>query len=184
MIGDVDLDKEITIRDATEVQLFVAKFAELLGNKYKVGDTNGDDNVNIRDATNIQMFVAHFNIPDSKVGQYIGGDNPVVPTEPVTNPTEPTTEVDDTITVYFKNTANWSQVYIHYWKSTTDTTVWPGVKMNHVTDNIYSYDVPNTMTGVIFNNNSGVQTGDLTMPTVDDKIFDFNAGTWFDLFVG
>ena len=25
---------------------------------------------------------------------------------------------------------------------------------------------------------------DLTMPTVDDKIFDFNAGTWFDLFVG
>ena len=184
MIGDVDLDKEITIRDATEVQLFVAKFTELLGNKYKVGDTNGDDNVNIRDATNIQMFVAHFNIPDSKVGQYIGGDNPVVPTDPVTNPTEPTTEADDTITVYFKNTANWSQVYIHYWKSTTDTTVWPGVKMNHVTDNIYSYDVPNTMTGVIFNNNSGVQTGDLTMPTVDGKIFDFNAGTWFDLFVG
>ena len=176
MIGDVDLNKEITIRDATEVQMFIAKFLVLLGDNLKTADTNGDDEVNIRDATNIQMYIVHLDAPDSKVGQYMGGNTPVDPTVPVTDPTIPPTEVDDTITVYFKNSGNWSQVYIHYWSSTTDTTKWPGVPMKHVTDDIYSFDVPDTMTGVIFNNNSGVQTGDLTMPTTDGQLFDFNKG--------
>ena len=72
-----------------------------------------------------------------------------------------------TETVFFDNTYyGWSEVYAHYWKNTqsgAEGTQWPGVKMDLVSGNIYKVEVPLGMTNIIFNNNAGNQTGDLTI---------------------
>ncbi|MCM1368749.1 MAG: starch-binding protein [Candidatus Amulumruptor caecigallinarius] len=68
--------------------------------------------------------------------------------------------------VYYENTmSKWTTVKIHYWGDSSSTT-WAGVNMNkYDTDpnlqNIYYYDIPDNTTGIIFNNNEGVQTSDI-----------------------
>jgi len=66
-----------------------------------------------------------------------------------------------TTKVYFDNTAGWSEVKIHYWGNQNPTT-WPGVNMTNVSGTLYSYDLPDGVTGMIFNNNNGSQTNDIT----------------------
>ncbi|MGN1126992.1 MAG: InlB B-repeat-containing protein, partial [Ruminococcus sp.] len=79
-------------------------------------------------------------------------------------------------------TSSWSSVYLHYWGG--DSSTWPGVTMTSVGDGIYSYDLSSKsgVTGCIFHNNSGTQTGDLTIPSSDNAMFVLNAdgksGTW------
>ncbi len=84
--------------------------------------------------------------------------------------------------VYFKNTSNWAEVYIHYWKTsnTSDTTSWPGKAMTKVsgTTDVYSYEVPAGYDGVVFNNKgNGQQTGDQTIPG-GNQIFDPKTNGW------
>lgn len=94
------------------------------------------------------------------------------------------TTADDDVTdldrtVYFRNTDQWEDVYIYYW-SIEDATIieWPGEKMNDLGGGIYSYSLPADAQFVLFHNNAGVQTGDLTVPA-DNMIYGFsgfNAG--------
>ncbi|MGN0441486.1 MAG: starch-binding protein [Acutalibacteraceae bacterium] len=60
---------------------------------------------------------------------------------------EPTTR-----TIYFKNTANWSDVKIYYYGGTNGMTNFNDdqVAMKDLGDNLYSYDVPNDIEGVVF----------------------------------
>ena len=177
LIGDVTLDGKIDIRDATNLQLHVAKMTTLTGNALIAGETNNDGDLNIRDATNVQMHIAKFPVAGSLVGQYKGGGTVVDPT----NPPTPTTPVDlptDKTVVYFRNTSSWSKVNIHYWNNNNQTTTWPGMEMTLVSGNVYKYEVPNGMTGVIFNDGNGTQTGDLTMPTQHNQIYDFGTSSW------
>lgn len=103
---------------------------------------------------------------------YSGGSDPTTPA--TTAPTDP---VDGTV-VYFKNTNNWSDVRIHYW-SNSDGTNWPGMSMNLVSGNVYSYTVPSGMTGIVFNGSGGsVQTGDLTVPSQSGMIYDPSTNSW------
>ena len=72
----------------------------------------------------------------------------------------------DTITLYFSNNKYWSKVYAHYWGG-SEATNWPGVEMTWVEKNgygedIYKVTIPANSTGIIFHNNSGAQTADLT----------------------
>ncbi len=76
IIGDVDLDKEVTVLDATNIQLWKAKAMELSANAKKVADTDGDESIEVLDATNIQRYVAK-SAPFGNVGKIIGGDTPV-----------------------------------------------------------------------------------------------------------
>lgn len=70
------------------------------------------------------------------------------------------------MTVYFDNSSsNWSTPYCHYWGGSSASS-WPGVKMTNVSGSIWKYTIPDNSTGVIFNNGSGTQTGDLT-PTAN-----------------
>ena len=67
-----------------------------------------------------------------------------------------TTVADDgMITVYFTNNKNWTNVYVHYWCTTSEGSEFPGVKMNYYRTNsqnqdIYSYDIPADAEGVNF----------------------------------
>lgn len=60
LLGDVNFDGKINIKDATAIQKHIAKLATLDDNGLKVADVNGDGKVNVKDATEIQKFVANI----------------------------------------------------------------------------------------------------------------------------
>lgn len=64
LIGDAENDRKLNIRDATNIQKFIAGLGnvwEYDNELYKdVADFNGDGKVNIRDATAIQKMLAHI----------------------------------------------------------------------------------------------------------------------------
>ena len=73
----------------------------------------------------------------------------------------PTPPTGDNV-VYFDNGAtNWSTVKVHYWGGESASS-WPGVNMIVHSGNIYKYTVPSGTTGLVFNNGSGDQSGNLT----------------------
>jgi len=86
---------------------------------------------------------------------------------------------DSTVTLYFKNTDNWTTVNIYAWSDSDPvlTGFWPGSAMTDLGDGTWKYDVPAEATMVIFNNGS-TQTADLTIPTAGENLYDLSAGTW------
>ncbi len=78
-------------------------------------------------------------------------------------------EIGDDITIYFTNTNGWSNVYAHIWGSAGDKATWPGTKMTFVRNNssgkgIYKISFSfEDYQKIIFTNNSGEQTVDITL---------------------
>ena len=71
---------------------------------------------------------------------------------------------------YFKNTSNWSTPYFYTWNKSTTVNggAWPGKAMT-VADSasgIYKCAANSAYDMIIFNNGSGTQTEDLSIPTV------------------
>jgi len=58
MIGDVNLDKNVNIKDATLLQKHIAKIVTLSDAQIKQADADGDGKLNIKDVTLIQKYVA------------------------------------------------------------------------------------------------------------------------------
>ena len=80
-------------------------------------------------------------------------------------------------TIYFENTDNWATVNIYYWSdSNTGYVTWPGTAMSPEEGSIYSYDLPEGVQYVIFNNGS-TQTNDLTLPE-DQNLYSYSTGQW------
>ena len=63
MLGDVNGDGDITIMDATAIQLHIAQLEMLPEDKLACADTDGDGKIAIMDATQIQLFIAQL-IPE------------------------------------------------------------------------------------------------------------------------
>lgn len=88
--------------------------------------------------------------------------------------------------IYFKNTANWSKVYAYSWKKNTNDCVkaWPGTEMQYDSaKKLYYIDVNvNTYDMIIFNNNNGTQTADLTVPAMSDSKneFIYSDNSWVE----
>ena len=176
IIGDVDMDQMITVMDATQVQRHTAKIVELSGTPLLLADVDTNDNVNVMDATHIQRYLVHLSAEDSKCGEYIEVDVPVV--TPTEKPTENISQ--DEFYVYYKNTDNWSRVLAYYWHpDNTTMTTWPGVEMEHVYDEYFRIAVPKEATMIIFNNGSGIQTNDQTIPAKD---YVYRNGQWFPMY--
>ncbi len=57
-IGDVNMDGDINIKDATEIQKNIAKLLQLSDDALYLADFDRDNYVNIKDATAIQKFIA------------------------------------------------------------------------------------------------------------------------------
>lgn len=75
----------------------------------------------------------------------------------------------ETKRVYFSNNMNWDRdnIYIHYWGG-SESSSWPGIAMTWFADNEYSQglyfaDIPADTTKVIFNNNAGTQSAEVTL---------------------
>lgn len=153
MFGDVNGDGEVSISDATEIQLYLAKLKDFDEDTLVVADCNEDGNVDIKDVTCIQFFcVDDFdNCGSIKPGT-------VVPTQQPSSSSSggdievPTTPPTGDITIQFKNNYNWSTVYCYYWASDSETFVqWPGTVMTKGSS-IYSISVPANTKFVIFTN--------------------------------
>ena len=114
--------------------------------------------------------------------------------EPETRPTEEPTErptsapatqpdIEDGVTVYCVNSANWADVYAHSWVTGGATTTWPGYAMTKTGETVNGFDVYMAVvepdyTGIIFNNNNkGSQTSDLTIQA--GQYFDIKSGKWY-----
>ncbi len=69
--------------------------------------------------------------------------------------------------VYFVNTSKWTSVYAYMWNANGNNS-WPGAAMKKLADvkvngfDVYYIESEMTYTSIIFNNNTGTQTSDLT----------------------
>lgn len=59
VLGDVDGDGILTIKDATYIQKYLAEYTEFSSISLKVGDVDGDGRISIKDATSIQSILAN-----------------------------------------------------------------------------------------------------------------------------
>ena len=147
-VGDTDEDGEITIKDVTTIQRYIAEL-EIMPRVGKTGDTNGDGELDIADATLLQMFLAEYDI-ESRIGQILTIEAPA--SEPATKPQD--------YTVYFTNSRSWSgTIYCYYWSDeNSHMLTWPGEKMTYDRTNssnqkIYTFTVPANIDYLMFNNN-------------------------------
>ncbi len=62
-IGDTDLDGELSVMDATAIQLHLAQIVSLNELGLSLADTDNDSSVSVMDATQIQLFLAQI-IPE------------------------------------------------------------------------------------------------------------------------
>jgi alpha-amylase len=186
--GDSDLDKRVSIKDATLIQEHAASLKTLTGNALAVSDVNSDGNVNVKDATCIQCFLANLQ-GSGKTNQSYGGGS-VTPTaaptqeetDPPTDP-EPETdpEIDDHIDgtrVYFANDRNWDTPHAYVWKDGggSEKAPWPGEAMQQDSNGKWYFDVPEGFDKIIFNVGSNSdQTGDLSVPSESGKTLDCNG---------
>lgn len=94
LVGDINLDGKITIRDATYIQMYISKFdgyKNLTNKEFIAGDVNSDNLVNILDVTLIQKFRVGIET-NTLINQYIEYTEPTTPTTPTTTATEATTD--------------------------------------------------------------------------------------------
>lgn len=149
LIGDVNLDGRVDVRDATEVQRHSASIVSLTDKALTAADADKNGTVTVTDATLIQKYAAHVTVSGNSCGEY------VMPADP------PST----TRTIYFDNSRyNASNPCIYVWKyGTTDCMVaWPGTRMTGAGNQIYSYTCPKEYNCCIFLDGSNKLTGDLT----------------------
>ena len=60
LLGDVDMDGDVDIQDATLLQICLAEMTALTDEQFKLADVNQDGVVNVRDVTAIQRIVAEM----------------------------------------------------------------------------------------------------------------------------
>ncbi|MCX8131127.1 MAG: alpha-amylase family glycosyl hydrolase [Clostridia bacterium] len=86
------------------------------------------------------------------------------------------------LTVHFKKPSTWSsRIKIHYWNlvPTATQTTWPGLDMSSEGNGWYKYTIPNaTSASVIFNDNNGKQTANLSRSTAEGWYYTDNA--WYN----
>lgn len=70
MLGDVNLDGKLNIRDVSAIQRHLALFKTLTDNSLLAADTNGDSEITIDDATALQMYLAEFET-NTRIGQLV-----------------------------------------------------------------------------------------------------------------
>ena len=92
LIGDTNGDGNVTISDATLIQLHAANQQKLTGDRLNAADTNKDGAVNVTDATMVQLYLVFNRGSNNYTGTWTGGGtNPTQP-QPTTSYVQPTTQ--------------------------------------------------------------------------------------------
>ena len=101
-------------------------------------------------------------------------------------------------TIYLVNKSNWSSVYVYYFNDSKQAVgnTWPGTQITSTVGtvyegganrDVYATTIPSGATYVIFNNNSGSQTGDLQFDHSDSNehnaaFSDYDKGSTYALY--
>lgn len=160
--GDVNQDKNLSVKDATLIQQWLAKLKDLNETQVKLADFNLDSTVNIRDVTKIQKVLAKLEempVETTAATQETTVETaPAETTEPVstevsqptettaptqaateaaTEATAPNPEVDSKVDIYFTNNKNWSNVYFFVYNTVSGAALkaWPGTQVTKSTTN-------------------------------------------------
>ena len=86
-----------------------------------------------------------------------------------------------TRSIYYENNKGWQKVYAYYWALGNESmTQWPGVEMIADENGIYGIQIPRDARYVIFTDNAGSQTADLTIPNNANfySVPDASCGAW------
>lgn len=87
-----------------------------------------------------------------------------------------------TTTLYCDAPDDWSCCHVYWWGASENNPEWPGVEMTQGADGIWSAEVASDATNVIFTNKhdkeTGVQSGDLAMPTDNNVQYNYEANAW------
>lgn len=81
------------------------------------------------------------------------------------------------VTVYFENTKNWSTVNIYAWGTGDKNASWPGVAMELLDGNTYSYTFNYDDFQYIIFNNSTEQTVDISHPGINNLVYKITGGS-------
>ncbi|MGN1131842.1 MAG: starch-binding protein, partial [Ruminococcus sp.] len=161
--GDINFDGKIDIRDVSLVQKSISSHITLNDIQKRAADVNGDGYLDISDATLIQKYSINVTSSFPAGKTFTVGGGTTTPPVTTTSTTQPTTTAPSKNYLYFKNTDNWTP-YAYYWSDdNTGLTSWPGVAMESVGNNVYRIEVPSEATYIIFSNNGGSKTGDLSI---------------------
>lgn len=76
--------------------------------------------------------------------------------------------------IYYTNPNNWNTVYAHYWGNddTTLNTTWPGENMEKGSDGKWELSIPEGATKILFHNNAGAQTPDISISPTNNVYSD------------
>lgn len=85
--------------------------------------------------------------------------------------------------VYLRNNASnpWADPYMHYWIDGGSSSTWPGVRMTHLSGDVYYLDIPNDAQKCIFSSNAANQTKNLKLPSgwaTTPQIYDAASKSW------
>ena len=163
--GDVDLDSNVTIMDATTIQQALAKIITLEKEQEKCALVTGNDDVSIMDATLIQQYIAKI------IDKFPVEDSNVTDKETIN-------KIDTNITVHFSNNKKWTTVYAYIYNEQTGKTnaTWPGEKLTNGTVNsygetVYAIDVDCSKFNRIIFSNGTDQTSDNPLSVTNSGYF-------------
>jgi uncharacterized repeat protein (TIGR02543 family) len=88
ILGDVNGDNKVDIRDVTSIQIFLVDKVTFTDKQKILADVNSDGVVNVKDATYIQQYCCRYGFNSTKIGEYVEiskAENPTTATESTTN---------------------------------------------------------------------------------------------------
>ncbi len=62
LLGDVNLDGVVDVRDITAIQRYISEYNELTVKQFAAADVDNSGNVTVSDATLLQMYLAEYNV--------------------------------------------------------------------------------------------------------------------------
>lgn len=197
VLGDVDCNETLNVRDATAIQKHIADIAKLSEDGVFLADSDQNGTVNIKDATAIQKHIAGIASGCQMLGEPVGtGSGEGVATLTLSYGDAEKTYTYNKVSkdnmnwVKFDNSqSKWSKVYCYaFCEEGGQNNAWPGVLMTEGEGDIWYYELPEDLEGaiVIFSDNvlgTGQQTGNLPTKNTDtgelySKHFIFTNSKW------
>ncbi|MBQ9674251.1 MAG: starch-binding protein [Ruminococcus sp.] len=151
--GDVNLDGNVNVQDASLIQKYAVKSYDLSGAALIAADVTDDGVVNVKDATSIQKFAVKL-ISTFKAGTtFTYGDEPITTTTAVqptttkaTTTTQPTTIASgNKLYLDVSAIATTDARYAVYFFDGQTKNTW--ADMTSVSGNVYSVDIPSGYEG-------------------------------------
>lgn len=160
ILGDANLDSDISILDTTAIQLHLAQIITFSTEAYRCAEVTGDNDVSIMDATAIQMHLAKL--------QTIEGIG-----EPLKNKEEPTVPVEKTtITLNETDAFEGGEIYVFAFDGAGSTNgEWPGQKMTKNGDK-YTLEIDKELTKIKFVGVYSEVVEGKTPDTIESIVFD------------